>query len=72
MCECEECKRSKRVGEIKSFLEAHDQKELVGHLEELYDTYAHDSMDHDMLKAVVENKWPSAEKRMRNWGWVRA
>lgn len=71
MCECEECKRSARVDKIRDFLKMHDQKELLDHLEELYETYAHDSMDHDVLKAIVENKWPSAEFQMKKWGWRR-
>lgn len=71
MCDCEECKRSVRVQKIRDFLELHDQKELLASLEELYDTYAHDSMDHDVLKAMVDNIWPSAEGHMKKKGWVR-
>lgn len=68
MCECEECQRSVRVQKTRDFLELHDQKELLENLAELYDIYAH---DHDVLKAMVDNIWPSAEGYMKKRGLVR-
>lgn len=71
MCNCEECKRWGRVYEIQVFLRNHGEEALLDGLDELYETYVHDSMDHEHLKAIVDNKWPSAEAYMKEKGWVR-
>lgn len=71
MCNCEECLLFKRVQEIQVFLRHHEEHELLDSLDKLYDNYVHDSMDHEHLKAVVDNNWPSAEAYMKSRGWVR-
>lgn len=71
MCNCEECKRWSRVQDIQIFLRFHEEEELLESLDELYETYVHDSMDYNHLKAIVDNQWPSAEEYMKSKGWIR-
>lgn len=72
MCDCEECQRGRRVTALREFLMKHSpESDLLEGLDELYSTYVHDSEDHGVLKAIVDNQWPSAEGYMKAKGWVR-
>lgn len=71
MCDCEQCKLSRKVQSIRELLINLGQSEQLANLDDLYSQYVHDSLDHDWLKAVVDNQWPSAESVMKGYGWVR-
>ncbi|UTC25468.1 hypothetical protein P7_278 [Pectobacterium phage vB_PcaM_P7_Pc] len=71
MCDCERCKLGRRVKALLERLIETDSGRHVETLDDLYSEYVHDSMDHDHLKAIVDNQWPSAEAYMKSKGWVR-
>ncbi len=72
-CECEACNMGKRVKDLREFLDERfpDSLPHVQTLDDLYSQFVHDSLDHDVLKAIVDNQWPSAEAYMNSKGWVR-
>lgn len=71
MCDCDVCNFSKRVSSLREFLVESGNDELLKTLDDLYCDYVHQSMDYDVLLAVVDNKWPSSELQMKEKGWVR-
>ena len=73
MCECESCKMGRSVADLRAYM---TQGGVVSNiyvktLDALYSAYVHEGMDHDWLKAVVDNNWPSSEAYMKSKGWVR-
>lgn len=72
MCDCKKCKLGRQVTALRDMLVDTNSWPHVKTLDDLYSEYVHDSMDHDHLKAIVDNNWPSAEAYMKSKGWVRA
>ncbi|QYC52492.1 queuosine biosynthesis protein [Salmonella phage SSBI34] len=73
MCNCDSCKLSRRVTELREYL-VRTGAASVAHVETLdtlYSEYVHDGIDHEWLQAVVDNKWPTSEQHMLKMGWVR-
>lgn len=72
MCNCEECQRGRRATALREFLKEHSpESDLLEGFDELYSKYVHDSVDHGVLKAIVDNQWPSSEGYMKSKGWIR-
>lgn len=73
MCECESCKMGRKVADLRAYMTQGGvvSNMYVKTLDELYSAYVHEGIDHDHLKAIVDNNWPSAEAYMKSKGWVR-
>ncbi|QEG12341.1 hypothetical protein [Enterobacter phage vB_ExiM_F5M1E] len=71
MCDCESCKLGRRVTALRDYLVDQGQEDHLETINDLYSEHVHDGLDHDWLKAVVDNNWPSAEAYMKSKGWVR-
>lgn len=71
MCDCESCKLGSRVTALRDYLVDQGQEDHLETIDDLYSENVHDRLDHDWLKAVVDNNWPSAEAYMKSKGWVR-
>lgn len=71
-CKCENCDLSKRVSKLRDYLNADlGAVEELATLDQVYSELVHTSLDHDVLSAIIDNQWPSAEEYMKNKGWVR-
>lgn len=73
MCNCERCNLSRKVTALREHLvrSGASSVEHIETLDQLYSEYVHDSMDHEWLQAVVDNKWPSSGGYMKTKGWFR-
>ncbi|WWT49309.1 hypothetical protein [Escherichia phage vB_EcoM-LTH01] len=68
MCECDNCKLGKRIGDVREYLK--DRPDLVDTLDELYSEYIHVSTDLEWLENVVNKRWPNYQGCMKAYGWV--
>ena len=71
-CGCDNCKLNSELKELENYLKDNKAPEQFNEfVEKLYGLYIHEQLDHDVLKAIVDNNWSSAEQIMNQSGWVR-
>lgn len=66
-------KMSDRVLDLRDFLDERfpDSLPHAQTVEDLYLSYIKLSVEHDHLKSIIDNTYPSSEGYMRAKGWIR-